>query len=778
MKEHQKFKITTDDIIPYACYYNKNTVLTKDGALLQTLEIKFPSTPSERERLNRSIRKTVSKIKRHNIAVWINIVRSKNFMHNAPVQNDIKQVYFAQKLTNEWNKKHNWKQRIFSNKIYLSIVIAPIPKKLITSIFTFKKMHKIHSIALKKNHAALTKISNFITKSIMPYESKMLSIIQDGELFYSEHMQLYYKILYGEDKRFIIQAKNLSFSLTHNRKTIISFNHIETEETNHETNNQESPAKKYIACFCIKSHYDMSTDCIYQITSMENSASFTETVNFLSNANATKNVKRSNYLLKLSKSTNLSAALEINHINNDIKTNHKTIAHDQTIISIFANSTEELYSKSVALQLVAAKLGINIVRLDIHLERGFFAQLPGNSNYMIYRHPISRRHMIQLPIIDTEIAGNPHRIKWNKAYIAILTNTYKKAYLFNFHCDDIGHTLVLGNVQQRTTVLNFLLTQTVCKNTKIIILDYNQCSRVFINAMGGKYLAISQQHSKNSAKIGINFLQENDSPSARQTIKKCLEILSGQKDAPWAEIVKEIMSIPLTTRRLSTIKSLLNKFNINIDDWLDSGKKSGVFDNEKTIDIVSNNTYLIGIDLTNIIEDTQAMKVFTRYILHVVETLPKDMSTVLVFNEIAKMQHNNALSTNINKWLFHLNSKNTIAIFSSDYNKLGDLKITEAHPSLLPTRIMVPSPNARKVAAKLGIDNAEERWLQTTRPMSGKFILQYGQKRDILDFDTRKVKTINMLYSNSKKIRAMLKFKKEHGSSIKKWIDAMLNWHG
>lgn len=762
MKYYPPFSVQILDVIPYSCYYDQNTIITKNGELLQTLEIKFPSKSGKREHLNYALRCAINKVNNKNIAFWINIVRDKMIIDNN--ENTSNRSYFANKLITEWNKKNNWQERTFENKIYITIVAATQKTKLLSMPLFFNSLKKKQRKNFIKNYSSLVRAVKTITENLDPYNVRLLSIIKEDQKYYSEHIELYQRILYAYNERVELEISDLSHLLQRNRKVVVDFNNIVSEK---------KERKKYIACFCIKSYQQMSDEYIYQITNLEQTASFTEIITFVENSIFIKNLERHCYLLKSSGANNLSEALMLNQISEDMKKDSKVIAYDQIMINIASDSLEDLQNRADKIEHLGNDLGVSIVRLDMHLERGFWSQLPGNFNYIINRHPVNKKQMIQLPIMDTEISGNIYNVNWGRRYIALLTNQYNMVYFFNFFLGKIGHTAVFGDDVQRTVFLNFILTQALYKKEKVILLDYNQKSRIFINIMDGKYLIIANKHNKTN-KTGINFLQLEDTKEARQTIKKCLEIISGKTDLDWVNLIEKIMNVPIKERTLSAIKDILIENKIDITDWYADGKYGGIFDNEYQLDVLSHSSSAVGIDITKIADNHISMKAFMRYILYLIETQCNEDLVILVFNEAVKMNQNNALTKNIEKWLYNINKKNILVVFSASYNDLADASFVNIHSSLLPTQIMFPEKGAYRISKLFKIEDYEERWLKTTRPLSGKFILKYGDRMDIMEFDVRNIKTIGMLYSTPSKIQKMIEIKTKNDGNKKKWIQEMI----
>jgi len=111
-----------EDFIPYVIHYDKKTILTKNGELMQMIRISGFSNTSVyaelvplREAVRESIREN---IKQTNFALWFNTIRRKKNISPEGDFND----YFSSKINQTWEEINNL-QNDYVNELYITIII-------------------------------------------------------------------------------------------------------------------------------------------------------------------------------------------------------------------------------------------------------------------------------------------------------------------------------------------------------------------------------------------------------------------------------------------------------------------------------------------------------------------------------------------------------------------------------------------------------------------------------------------------------------------------------
>ena len=104
-KKESSARIPDEDFVPYVCHYDQNTILTKNGELLQIIRVtgfSNSSTVSEMISLRDAVRDSLKKnVKDINYALWFNTLRRKK---NISPRGEFKD-FFAKSLNEKWEEK-------------------------------------------------------------------------------------------------------------------------------------------------------------------------------------------------------------------------------------------------------------------------------------------------------------------------------------------------------------------------------------------------------------------------------------------------------------------------------------------------------------------------------------------------------------------------------------------------------------------------------------------------------------------------------------------------
>ena len=121
-------KQLNSDIIPYACYYDENTIITQNGELLST--IKIPSFIANKSKdsfynLRKDLTETCKKHSRknNNINFWFQTIRLP--VNMIPKNQNYDDYIFSNKIIDKWNNFYKWDNQ-YANEIYITIIIAAI----------------------------------------------------------------------------------------------------------------------------------------------------------------------------------------------------------------------------------------------------------------------------------------------------------------------------------------------------------------------------------------------------------------------------------------------------------------------------------------------------------------------------------------------------------------------------------------------------------------------------------------------------------------------------
>ena len=134
-----KWETSASTYIPYKCFWNSNTVLLKDNAMLRVIKVRgfaFETADDEDIDIKKQARNNLMKgMASGNLAIWFHTIRRRR---EAFPEGEMTNV-FTKKVNEEWRQRHDG-DRCFINEHYITIIrkedkgglaaVASLAKKL------------------------------------------------------------------------------------------------------------------------------------------------------------------------------------------------------------------------------------------------------------------------------------------------------------------------------------------------------------------------------------------------------------------------------------------------------------------------------------------------------------------------------------------------------------------------------------------------------------------------------------------------------------------------
>jgi len=236
-------------------------------------------------------------------------------------------------------------------------------------------------------------------------------------------------------------------------------------------------------------------------------------------------------------------------------------------------------------------LGINPVREKLIMEQCYWAQLPGNKEYIGRPSKINTLNLSGFASMHNyptgKIAGN----HWGDA-VTVFDTTSGTPYYFNYHLRDVGHTTVIGPTGAGKTVLmNFLACQSQKFNCRMFMFDKDRGAEIFVRAMGGQYTIITP-----GDRCGFNPLKLPDTMENRNFLAEWLKSLVTIHDEPFtADDLDKVQEAIEVNYKLDPkdriLRNIAPVFGLEgpgtlagrLRIWHSNGQYAGVFDNEEDV---------------------------------------------------------------------------------------------------------------------------------------------------------------------------------------------------
>ena len=186
----------------------------------------------------------------------------------------------------------------------------------------------------------------------------------------------------------------------------------------------------------------------------------------------------------------VSLRAELSAAKDDVAAGRAGFGEHHLSILVRADSPESLDAAAGETQAALAETGFAVVREELGLEAVFWAQFPGNFDYIARRALVSTANFAGFASAHNFPVGRADGNHWGDA-VTLFETTAAGPYFFNFHRGDLGNFTVIGpSGSGKTVVLSFLLAQARRFDPRIIFFDKDRGAEIFLRAIGGRYEAL------------------------------------------------------------------------------------------------------------------------------------------------------------------------------------------------------------------------------------------------------------------------------------------------
>ena len=366
------------------------------------------------------------------------------------------------------------------------------------------------------------------------------------------------------------------------------------------------------------------------------------------------------------------------------------------------------------------EIGVIAVREEAALEPSFWAQFPGNSQYIPRKALISSANFASLASFHNHPVGRAGGNHWGPA-VTLLETTAASPYYFNFHKGDLGNFLVIGpSGSGKTVVLNFLIAQAERFEPTIVFFDKDRGAEIFLRAIGGRYDLI-----RPGVRTGFNPLQLPDTPGNRRFLQQWAaklvtsngEILS--RGGLGDDLRRR--SAPTTTRRRTSggcaISASCSSAGAGRRRAISprasirgsaTATAPGCSTTRTTISIST--ARIVGFDMTHLLDDPVVRTPTMMYLFHRVEERLDGQPSIIVVDEGWKALDDEVFVARIRDWEKTIRKRNGIVGFATQSTADAlESRIATAVIEQSATQIFLPNPKAQ-----------EARILQGLRPVRAR----------------------------------------------------------
>lgn len=770
------------DFVPYACHYDADTILTKNGELLQVIKITGFSSEavgSEKLDLREVIREAISNTKTENFAFWINTVRRKKDLDPGGDFPD----GFSDDLNKAWKYGLGWNES-YVNEVYITVIrngslarISEFSFFLRSLFFGFLKVAQNKFLDASKKD--LVKLVNTILKVLQPFGAKRLSIYESKGVFFSEQLQFFYKILNFSELPVKVNTDKISDSVL-NDGVVIGYNTMQI---------RTKSGKMFGAAFVIKEYYEIPGEGVDSFLQLPQEFIITQTLDFIENKKATKELAHQRWLLTVGRDDELATLTGLDATVKSDTGRITDFGESQITIFVTNNSLAGLEHDVVEMTNALDEIGVLAPRVDLRLEDCFWMQLPSNFAYIKKQVTIATRFIGGYASLFNYPVGMRLGNHWGVAVTIFRTAAHTPLF-FNFHVGDNGHTAIIGpRGMGKTVMTNFMVSEARKFKGRIFFFDQENASQVFIKSIGGYYTNIDP--NKPASEYAFNPLNIPDNLENRDFLKEWIvlmassqgEVVTNNERKHLARLIDYVYDeLPQGERRLSNIakffaeggnENLARKMAI----WHGTGKYAHLFDNSRK-GIVDLSGMIYGFSVSDIVKDGVTLGPVLSYLFHRIEMLLDGIPTIIVLDEAWSLINNDIFAPKLESWLERLRKKNAIVIFATETIPDSSLNsVTKTITSNIATQIFLPNPDAsdssRAYMNVWGLSRSEFANLTKIRGEKREFMLKQEDRAIVVVLDLSDLKEVKILSGDNKTVIMMNSAIEQMGENSREWLPVL-----
>ncbi|MEL6528475.1 MAG: VirB4 family type IV secretion/conjugal transfer ATPase [Pseudomonadota bacterium] len=462
--------------------------------------------------------------------------------------------------------------------------------------------------------------------------------------------------------------------------------------------------------------------------------------------------------------------------------------HHLTVL-VRERSLDRLDDATAACSAALADTGAIAVREDTNLEPAFWAQFPGNEEYIVRRALISSANMASFGSFHGFALGQASGNHWGDA-VTLLETTSATPFFFNFHHGDLGNFSVIGpSGSGKTVVMNFLAAQAQKFSPRTILFDKDRGAELFIRGIGGRYDRINPGEP-----TGFNPLSLPDTPSNKAFLRDWLGVLlkadGPEEFALISAAVDAAYQNDASLRRLRHFKELLagakrpepGDLADRLGAWIgspggDGGEHAWLFDNER--DALDLDQRVLGFDMTQLLENPRLRTPVMMYLFHRIDERLDGQPTMILIDEGWKALDDEVFAARIRDWLKTLRKRNALVGFATQSARDAlESRISTALVEQTATMVFMPNSRARPedYCDGFGLTEHELALIRTLPAHSRCFLVRQPDASVVVRLDLSGApEVLTILSGREASVRRLDLLREAVGDEPSAWYPALTN---
>ena len=762
--------------MPYEYHWDNETIVTRKKEFVQIIKLdgfSFETADDEDVDMKKMVRNSLLKsMADGTFAVWFHTIRRRQSAYPGGKQ----PPGFPAYVDRMWHLKHHSKDS-YVNELYVTIVRKADTKGAAKVHHYLKKASEAtnklaQAESMREAQKELSEAIQRLVSTLRDYGARRLTTYENDQGVFSEPMEFLSKIVncgFSQPMRYT--PTNISKMLPIYR---LYFGDRAVEVSG-------GPRKRFAGIISIR-EYAPATAAGLLDGFLQLPFEFIISQSFTFH-NRSVNINRMQIRQRRMMAAEDAAVSQIAEISDALDmamSGHVAFGPHHLTVMCFEETMPEL-EKVLSMALAElVNIGANPVREKFVMEPAFWAQLPGNFEYIARGADISTMNLAGFASLHNYPIGKIDGNHWGDA-VTVFDTSSGTPYFFNFHNRDVGHTTIIGPTGAgKTVLLNFLCAQAQKFNCRIFFFDKDRGAEIFMRAINGKYTVIEP-----GEECHFNPLQLPDTPENRTFIGEWLHTLVTVHDEPFtAEDQDRINDAVAGNYKLAkkdrVLRNIAPFFGIEgpgtmagrLKMWHSGGPYAGLFDNETdVIDFSIGNAF--GFEMGEVLKERVSLEPTLLYLFHRISLALDGTPTIIILDEAWALIDNKIFSGRIRDWLKTLRKLNGMVVFATQsVEDASNSAISETLIQQTATQIFLPNPKATDAYRKaFMVTEREFNLLKTTDPGSRFFLVKQGKDVVVARIDLSGMDdVVNVLSARAETVAILDEIREDVGDAPEAWM--------
>ena len=730
------------DRLPYAQLHNGRTVVLRDGSLMQCLHLEgFAFETADTPELNHwhAAREGALRALAHSrFVIHHHILRRRVTIVQPSVDADPISTLIDERWRARIGSRH-----LFVNDLFVTILRRP-PKGKVGLIeraggfFSKGFTATEQEAAFAREVRELDGARDAMTAAFAGYGARLLTSYETPTGVCSEPLELLSSLYNGELRPMLAPSTDLGQHLPYSR-TSFGLDAIE----------QKGPGGKSFAAILSLKDYppDAHPGMLDALLRLPSEMVVSESYAFVDRQVSTERVSLVLRRFRAADDDAQSLRRGLMEAKDDLSSGRSAMGEHHLSVLVRAPTLEGVDRACADAASALADLGGVAVRETLNLEPAFWAQFPGNENFIARRAVISTGAFAGFASFHGFPVGTADGNHWGPA-VTVFETTSATPYFFNFHKADLGNFTVIGpSGSGKTVLLNFLTAQAQRFSPRTIFFDKDRGAEIFLRAIDGRYAALRPGEA-----TGFNPLQLEGTPTDRAFLRSLIaklvtkpgETVTAEDEATIASAVEANYDQEPGFRRLRYFVELLagarrpqeGDLAARLAPWVGRGEHAWLFDNPT--DRLDLDARTLGFDMTALLDDPTLRTPAMMYLFHRVEQRLDGDPTIILIDEGWKALDDEVFAARIRDWMKTLRKRNAILGFGTQSARDAlDSRIASAIIEQAGAQVFMPNPRAAQedYCAGFGLTQHELELVRTLPAQSRAFLVKHGNHSVVARLD-------------------------------------------